>query len=590
MKRNKYHLKVHDRYQVELKFDYPISPDRKREDIQVETFFFIPNALDVTAANYKREYFYQDLQTYTRYGTPIIPLAELVNPANDLSPMSRVAKMKAELSAGAPAAQMAERAEYELRILACVFRGETREQEKLIGALLGKRRSSPKDCQDAAYLTGKLLDDAARVLNCLREMQRDFLNPHLPENVERAFRYVDEAMSVQIESVCGKAFRAFAKAARDASPEALDAARRLAATMQSEEAYRRQAGYPTQVDATNGQEAARKNEYFLYRSGVLKKYAQSTLFLSVQMQQGSRSVLSTISALAAMAGMGFFVFVLWFLDGVAPVDSLPYMMLVIVVYAFRENIKEQFKGYLSQRMTGLLRDRERHLIDRGPTKSLVGRAAEAFSFVPMDRVPEGVRRLRAPDEMDGLAEEGAPESVIKFQKSIALYADRVFKIHMRVTSLNEIMRFNVRRLLLRMDDPKKGLSLVESMDTEHWDTPGSQAPRAQAASNGEARKDGSSQEESLARTTALSTLLRVGATKVYHVNLILRVRSRAPDGQWVEEMEKFRLVLSRDGIERVEANGFEELGESEIEELEAEVVDLRAQPAGVVPAAVFGKS
>jgi hypothetical protein len=139
----------------------------------------------------------------------------------------------------------------------------------------------------------------------------------------------------------------------------------------------------------------------------------------------------------------------------------------------------------------------------------------------MDRVPEGVRRLRAPDEMDGLAEEGAPESVIKFQKSIALYADRVFKIHMRVTSLNEIMRFNVRRLLLRMDDPKKGLSLVESMDTEHWDTPGSQAPRAQAASNGEARKDGSSQEESLARSTALSTLLRVGATKVYHVNLIL---------------------------------------------------------------------
>ncbi|MBI3830366.1 MAG: hypothetical protein HY291_12670 [Planctomycetes bacterium] len=589
MKRNKYHLKVHDRYQVELKFDFPISPSRKREDIQVETFFFIPNALDVTSANYKREYFYQDLQTYTRYGTPVIPLAELVNPANEYSPLIRVHTMKADLAAGAAGAPVAERAEYELRILACIFRGETREQEKLVSAILGKPRSSPKDYQDAAYLAEKFLDDAARVLKYLRAMQREFLNPHLPENVDRAFRYADEAMSVQLESVCGKAYRAFAKAAREASPEALDAARRLAATMQNEEAYRRQAGYPTLVDATNGPEAARKNEYFLYRSGVLKKYAQSTLFLSVQMQQGSRSVLTTISALAAMAGMAFFIFVLWFLEGVAPVDSMPYMFLVIVVYAFRENIKEQFKGYLSQRMTGLLRDRERHLIDRGPSKSLVGRAGEAFSFVPMDRVPERVRRLRAPDEMDELAEEGAPESVIKFQKSITLYADRVFRIHKRVTSLNEITRFNVRRLLLRMDDPKKGLALVESMDTEHWDTPGLQAPRAQAPANGEARKDGSSQEEALARSTALSTLLRVGATKVYHVNMILLVRSRAPDGTWVEEMEKFRLVLSREGIERVEANGFERMGESRLESPGAEAVELHAQPMGLAPAAVFEK-
>ncbi|MCW8131244.1 MAG: hypothetical protein KIS92_12920 [Planctomycetota bacterium] len=579
MKRHTYHLKVHDRYQVELKFDYPIARERKREEIEVETYFFVPSALDVNAATYKKDDFYQDLQTYTRYGTPIIALAELLNPANDRSPLARIRHMKPGLATGKHGYGVAERAEYELRILACIFRGETRERGRLAAEFLAKARPNPKDYQDAAYLSVSLLDEAAAVLKALRDLHRACLNPYLPENVERAFRYMDEAMSVQLESVCGKVYRAFARNAADAPPEALDAANRLAAAMSGEEEYRRKAGYPTLVDASNGPEAARKNEYFLYRAGVLKKYFQSTLFLSVQTQQGSRSIVSTISAIAAMAGMAFFIMVLWFLDGVAPADSLPYMLLVVIVYAFRESIKENLRGFLSQRMTRALRDRERRLIDRGPTRTQVGRASEAFSFLPLERVPEAVRNLRDPDDLADLAEDGLPESVVKFQKHITLYSDRVFGIHKRVTSLNEILRFNVRRLLLRMDDPRKGLTIIESMETEPWQAlegGGSRAPQTAGEITNDARSVG------LPRPAAQTNLLRVGATKVYHVNLILRVRSRGEKGRWTEELEKFRLVLSRDGIERVEANGTGHLDDSIA--LPSGSASLNASPSGIRPA------
>lgn len=535
MRRNRYRLKVHDRYQVEVKFEYPISKDRPREAFRVDTYFYIPNALGIRPDTYAQNEFYQDLQTYTRYGTPTIPLERLLDEKNDLSPLSRVAGYKQALVAGDGKDEAAQRVEYELRILGCIFRGETREQGRLISVCLAKPRPHPKDFQDAAYLCGKFLDESAKVVARLRELQREFLNPHLPEHVDRAFRYVDEAMSVQLEGVCGKVYRSFARVAEGAPLEALEAARKLAVAMQREESYRREAGYPTAVDASNGPDAARSNEYFLYRIGVLKKYVQSTLFLSVEKHQGSRPLLYTIYATAAMVAMAFFVMLLWFLQDVAPINSIPYMVLAVVAYAFKDRIKESLKRYFSERMTGVLRDRESQLLDRAPTRSTVGRIAEAVSFLPPERVPKDVQEKRAPDELVDLAEDSAPETVIKYQKSIDLYSDEVFKLHRRIDHLNEIVRFNVRKLLVRMDDPKKGLSISESSDPEGWYPP----------------EDGGNGH----KHAALTPLLRVRATKVYHVNMILGISVMDEHGQWITDREKFRLVLSRDGIERVETNG-----------------------------------
>ena len=574
MKKHHYRFKIHDRFQIELKFDYPIRPNRSREEVRVETFCFIPPTLYLNPTTYTKNDFYQDLQTYTRYGTPRLSIERLLDPQNELSPLYRVARTRGEFAAGRSPDLAAERVVYELRILACIFRGETRDQGTLITELLSKPQPSAKDFEDAAYLAGHFVEETGRMRSRVQEMQREFLGPHVPAEVTKGFAYVDEAMSVQLEGVSGKLYQRFTQALQAAAdsgaayPEVTETARKLAAVMQDEEAYRRQAGYPTLVYATGSAAAGQANEYFLYRMGVLKKFAQSTLFLSVQTQPGSRPLLYTLYALAAMGAMAFFVGLLFFLQDVAPLNSLPYIVLAVIGYAFKDRIKDSLKLFFSERMTGWLRDRETKLIDRGPTKAVVGSAAEAFSFVEMGRVPEEVLVQRARDELTELAEEGRPESVFKYQKAITLYADQVFKLHRRVDRLNEILRLSVRSMLFRMDEPKKGLLLLETMDPEASKPAAEHEARlfahAQAGGNGpelEREKNGHGLDGGSPRDVGLTPLHRLRTVKVYHVILILRVLNRDDLGRWQSDLQKFRLILSRNGIERVE---FMEDGEKKI--------------------------
>lgn len=532
----RYRLKIHDRYQLELKFDHPITRERAKEMVRLEAYLFLPPNLGVNRQTYSRDHFFQDLQTFTRYGTPEISLENLLDAGNEKSPLARLERLKAELGKGDdPAAnRAADRVAYELRILACIFRADSRDAYHHVYDLLGKAKAGSKDLDDALFLSDKFLQQADLLISKVRRLQREFLGPHSPKPVVMGFELADEALSVQVEDVCGKLHRAFR---RRHVPAAAAMMERLAERMRTEEEYRRQAGYPTLVETSESQAAQRRNEYCLYRIGVLKKFAQSTLYLSVHSEEGSRPIVLSLNAIAAMAAMLFYLAAVLLLVGNPQSVSLTAILLFVVAYAFKDRIKEGLKRYFSARMTGWLRDRENELIDRGPEKLTVGRTAEAFSFVDPKKLDPEVRACRARDELDELAEEGEPEQVIKYQKDITVYANRVYKVHERVSHLNEILRLSVRSFLHHMDEPQKTLVTFEPADG-HDASPEGSAPEARRESGED-----------------LTLLNRVEVSKVYHVNLVLRLQLKGADGTWEGHFEKFRLVLSRNGIERVENNG-----------------------------------
>lgn len=532
----RYRLKIHDRYQLELKFDHPISRERAKEMVRLEAYLFLPPNLGVNRQTYSRDHFFQDLQTFTRYGTPEISLEHLLDAANDKSPLVRVERLKAELGKGEGPAERraAERVDYELRILACIFRANSRDVYNQVAELLAAAKAAAKDLDDALFLADKFLQQADLLIGRVRKLQREFLGPHSPKTVVMGFELADEALSVQVEDVCGKLHRVLR---RRRAPAAAAMMERLAERMRAEEEYRRQAGYPTLVETSESQAAQRRNEYCLYRIGVLKKFAQSTLYLSVHSEEGSRPIVLSLNALAAMAAMLFYLAAVLLLVGNPQSVSLTAILLFVVAYAFKDRIKEDLKRYFSARMTGWLRDRENQLIDRGPEKLTVGRTAEAFSFVDPSKLEPEVRSCRARDELDELAEEGAPEQVVKYQKDITVYADKVYKVHQRVSHLNEILRLSVRTFLLHMDEPQKTLVTFEPADA-HDEPPEGSAPEARRVP-----------------AEDVSLLNRVRVSKVYHINLVLRLQMKGADGKWEGHFEKFRLVLSRNGIERVETNG-----------------------------------
>ena len=71
-------IKIHDNYQFELKQTYNLSLDKKRKNSYfVQTYFFIPDNLNINRETYTREDFYKDLRATVRLTTPSILLRNL---------------------------------------------------------------------------------------------------------------------------------------------------------------------------------------------------------------------------------------------------------------------------------------------------------------------------------------------------------------------------------------------------------------------------------------------------------------------------------------------------------------------------------
>jgi hypothetical protein len=518
-----FRLRAHDRFQIEIKFDYPLDRALQREQFVADLFLCVPPGLDVNPATYTKVDFYRDLQTYTRYATPKPTVAGLLDATNELSPLTRLARMLEAWSGSAPGPDEQRRAVYELRLLACMLRVHFRDQAARAGGELRAANDAPA-FEAAARETNVLLDDAARLVGRLRLLPGSACRKPLPEAVAAAWARVDESVSLNLEGHCGSLYRDLQAAAGEASgeqaPAAAAATRRLASRMRAEEEHRRKAGYPSCLSPDAGPAGERAREDYVRRMAALKRYVQSVLFLSLQAHPGSRPLLYFFYALAAMAAMALFVFLLWLIQDVAPVNSLPYLLALLLGYAFKDRVKDGLKQVFSEHMAGVLNDREGALLDRGTVRAVVGRTAEAFSFVPYDRVPAAAPALHARDELLHPAEEGAPQVALRYQKSVRLFNRRVFRIHRRVDSVNEIWRLSLRRFLYRMDEPRRTLLVPPP------DAPGSPAPPVAAEGR-----------------------------RVYELGLALGVRATHRRGAGQPQWESFRLVLTRDGIERIEPQG-----------------------------------
>jgi hypothetical protein len=449
--------------------------------------------------------------------------------------MARLEAMRAKMASGKASEELLEKVTYELRILACIARARIRDETRKVVDLLGGEEDSEetpvRDPDEAVRVCGKLQDQIGELSRRVRELKPAFVGPGRPPELIRVFEMEDEALSVHLEEHYGRLYRAFQRMiAGSEGGEARRIAGRLAHTMAEEGRHRLHACYPTQLDASGGRAAERGNEAYIHRGGHLKKFAQSLLFLSVHTRRGSRTTTYSLNALAAMAAMLFYLIVVLLVLENPQSTSIPAIALLVIAYAFKDRIKDGLRSYFNARMTGWLRDRDNNLVDRGPTGRVVGRAAEAFSHISPKRVPQEILSARDRDPVEELAEEGAPEVVLKYERAVDLNAGLVTTIHQRITRVNEILRFNVRSLLYRMDEPHKPLLILK--------------PKAQSAPSPAGGREGVAAD--------LPYLVPIRAAKVYHIHLVVRLSSRDAAGKWADNIEVFRLVLSRSGIRRIE--------------------------------------
>src|SRR3954447_20286476 len=65
---------VHDRHQVEIRFNYGIGSDEGPQRYQVDAYFFIPRNVGLSRSNFSREQFYADVTALMRLDAAALPL------------------------------------------------------------------------------------------------------------------------------------------------------------------------------------------------------------------------------------------------------------------------------------------------------------------------------------------------------------------------------------------------------------------------------------------------------------------------------------------------------------------------------------
>ncbi|HUT24346.1 MAG TPA: hypothetical protein VM492_08400 [Sumerlaeia bacterium] len=479
-------VQVHDRYQFEIKTAYDLEPRRRTTTYDVETYVFLPRNLGVSRLSYSKQDFYNDIQTYIRLKTPAVLLRDVCSGRD--SPLDRVSA-SIDLLDDADREQCVAKYERRLKLFGCIVRSALRDHVHFAS-------QAPTNA-DFDALLGDYLEGVARITRRFRELRRRVNVPKRDPKVVSAFLFLDEYLSLQVEDYT---YDLLEQLRGGNSPNAESHRRKLVELARSEADHRREMGRRSvAVEGTDNEEA-------VFRRGVLKKYVGNVLFLDTRVGREGQFLEQVLFGLAAGVAMLFTMVILFSYQVRYGSLSIPFFAAAVISYVFKDRMKEFIRIYLHRRLGSLLFDHKTSIYTR-PAQT-IGQCRESFDFVPERRVPSEVLRIRAASHMTEIENELRGERIMRYRKRLRLLSRRIRSAYesSRIEGINDIMRFNVRRFLTRMDDPKKPLFVA--------DEEGYHAIRAR---------------------------------RTYHVNLIIRFSAGGRSSY-----RRFRIVLSRSGIRRID--------------------------------------
>ena len=181
-------------------------------------------------------------------------------------------------------------------------------------------------------------------------------------------------------------------------------------------------------------------------------------------------------------------------------------MILVFTYIVKDRIKDWIKRYYSKLLSYKFWDRSTRIID--PTSGqVVGRCREQMNYVDESAIPKEVLKIRHEEGPDTVEAQAKMESCIRYHKEIRLDGKGIDLSHGRLSDVNDIMRFNIWRMLILADDPNQDVRLFH------------------------------------VRRKQVET---VACPKVYHINMLLNFYGGSGDKP--SSSERVRVVFDRQGI------------------------------------------
>jgi hypothetical protein len=528
----RHRLEVHDRKQLELKLEcQPPAGLEGRVRYEVELYLCLPGSLNLDAETYPREDVFADLRSYVRLKTPVLSLAGVLS-----SPDSPLVALERWAAGALPLgeAEVVARA----KLLATVARGALRRFAQEAAALsAGAAAGAP--CP--AALVGAVHAGVAAgegVLARYRAWAAGRAAGGLGERGRTALRLVDEYLSLGLEQFLRMAVADMEHAPRVGEWAAVR--RELMGAVLREEGQRRAAGIPSVLDP------AGDNEEYMHRAGMLKKFCTQALFLLLRRTGGKRNLEEALFALAAGLAMVLATLIgawaQWRFDDF----SGAFFASLVVGYMMKDRAKEALRRAFARVAARHMADRSWEvLVPASPGEKEDGEAVatvrEKVEFLTPGGLPEDVVSLRCADELLRAAVGEVEERVLRYRRDVVVDPGALPRpCGAAPGGLTDILRFRVDRLLRGMDEPEFALEYVDLEDF---------------------------------------SVGHVRGAKRYRVDVALRVTCEAGEARETS-LQFARLVLDREGIQRLDRRGRPVPGAAPAWGRPTPVPAATAQPAG----------
>ncbi len=379
--------------------------------------------------------------------------------------------------------------EDQIKMFCCICKSAIRDHVSFIST-----RVTAGDSEDVLV---KYLESIQNISQGFRAL-RSLLNvPTIEKYLFSIYVFGDEYLSLLIESYTYELLEHIKQIELPGKDEYV---MKLLALIAHELEYRKMNGYPSIPDVQT------TNEEFIFRAGVLKKYMGNILFLNTRIKQEGEILEQLVFALAAGIAMIFAVGATFFAQSVYASVSLPVFIVLVVSYMFKDRIKELTRGYLGHKLRYVLFDHKMNIYSS--PKEKLGWCKESVTFIKERKIPQQIMKLRNRDHITEIENGWLGEKTILYRKRITLFRKNLEHVYRdyQVESINDIMRLNIVKFLSKMDNPKKPVYVF----------------------------DGENYQKTYGK-------------RVYHVNMIMKYSMKN-----TVRYKRFRMVLSRNGIKRIE--------------------------------------
>ncbi|HPT30875.1 MAG TPA: hypothetical protein PLW67_03505 [Prolixibacteraceae bacterium] len=350
---------------------------------------------------------------------------------------------------------------------------------------------------DLEYLVNDYLTQIRKIAGQYRNLYRIINVPTIGKEMMEYFAFGDEFMSNLIEFHTFRLMQGIKKRFPANSAPHLAA---ISALVQEETNYKKNRGFPV-VDPGN----KKNNNNLVYRLGMLKKYAESHLYLNVDKRKDGIWAEQLFFSLAAGISMVFATMVAFSVQQKFGNFTMPLFVALVVSYMLKDRIKEFARYYFAHKLGSRYFD---HKIRMKFNQNEMGWAKESIDFISGRKVPQEISNARGRSSTIEAYNRANNEKVLLYRTRMRLNRDKLNEMNdYSVDGVVSIIRLNILQFIRNMDNPEFPLFC-----------------------QGEAQE-----------------LQVIQAEKLYYLHLIVHKKN---DNQ--NELVRYRVALNRRGIYKIE--------------------------------------